>query len=148
MLPDTVRAFLDAHHTVTLACADREGPWAAAVYYVRSGRDLFFFSSPKSRHSRAFEHDAQAAGEVHAEAAEWQDIRGVQLSGRVEEVSGAAEKAKLVSAYLTKFPFARDLLSAGRDALSGRVRFYRLTPEKLFFVDNSKGIGERAEVDW
>lgn len=147
-LTDSVRAFLDAHSTATLACADRDGPWAAAVYYVRSDRDLFFFSSPESRHSIAFHRDPRAAAEVHAEAEDWRDLQGVQLSGRVEDVTDAAEKAKLVAAYLVKFPFARNLLGAGADSLSERVRCFRLTPERLYFVDNRAGLGNRSEVAW
>jgi uncharacterized protein YhbP (UPF0306 family) len=141
-----VCGFLDAHNTLTLACVDDDGPWAADVYYARVGRDLCFFSSPESRHALAFAGGSPAAGTVHGEYEGWTDIKGVQLSGRVEELLGVTEKARALAGYLLKFPFARELLVEGRD-LAEKVRFYRLRPERVLFVDNERGFGAREEVD-
>ncbi|MHC4471644.1 MAG: pyridoxamine 5'-phosphate oxidase family protein [Planctomycetota bacterium] len=144
--PANVRRFLDAHSTLTVACVDEEGPWAADVYFVRVGKDLCFFSSPDSRHARAYAEGSPAAGTVHGVYEGWTDIQGVQLSGRVEEIRGPAERARALAAHLVKFPFSRELLAEGRELIE-RVRFYRLRPERVFFVDNAKGFGAREEVE-
>jgi uncharacterized protein YhbP (UPF0306 family) len=138
----TVREFLDAQRTLTLAISDEDGPWAADVYYVRTGRDLCFFSSPKSRHARACATDPRAAGTIHAEAQGWRDIRGVQMAGRVEEIEKGAARGVAVDAYLGKFPFAKPLLVGD---LLRKVRFYRFTPEKILWIDNSEGLGKRED---
>ena len=142
-----VRRLLDDLTTMTLAVADGEGPWAADVYFVRDGPDLFFFSSPRSRHAGALAADPRAAATVHAEATGWRDIRGVQLSGSVAEVAPGPERDRAVDLYLRKFPFARDLL-LGAARLLDRVRFYRLSPDRVLLTDNSRGLGERTPVDW
>jgi uncharacterized protein YhbP (UPF0306 family) len=143
-----VRRFLDDHATMTLACADGEGPWAADVYYVREGRVLYFFSSPDSRHSRAYARVSRAAATVHGTYEGWEDIRGVQMSGEVREVSSAPEKAKAVAAYLGKFAFVGAFLTGAGRAAREKVRFYRLTPHRVLWVDNAKGFGNREEVAW
>ena len=53
---DRVRAFLAEHTTMTLATVGPSGePQAAAVFYVADEQlNLFFLSSPTSRHSRYF----------------------------------------------------------------------------------------------
>ena len=146
--PDEVRAFLDAHAALTLACADADGPWAADVYYVRDGRDLLYLSSPASRHAEALARDPRAAATVHGTARDWREIRGVQLDGEVAEVEGTLETARLLTLYLTKFPFAKPLLEAAGAALRKKVRLYRLTPRTVWFVDNTEGLTGRSEVVW
>ena len=39
-LPPEVAAYLAGHHVMTLATHGPEGPWAAAVFYAWTGRDL------------------------------------------------------------------------------------------------------------
>ena len=142
VVDDPVREFLDAQRTLTLAIADDDGPWAADVYYVRIGRDLCFFSSPKSRHAQSTATDGRAAGTIHAEAQGWRDIRGVQMAGRVEEIPRGAARGAAVDAYLDKFPFAKPLLVGD---LLKKVRFYRFTPKTILWIDNSEGLGKRVD---
>jgi hypothetical protein len=144
--PETVRRFLDEHETLTLCCVDADGPWAADVYYVRVGSSLCFFSSPDSRHSRAFAADPRAAGTVHGRAEAVRDIRGVQADGRVESVEPPVEAARVAATYLARFPFAGPLLAGAAAALRGKVRLYRFVPGRLWFVDNGERFGTRTEV--
>ena len=141
-----VRNLLADRTTLTLACADEQGPWAADVYFVRVGNGLYFYSSPQSRHSLAFERDPRAAGTVHAEAAGWRDIRGIQLEGAVTEVQETAEKGRAVAAYFLKFPFAAGVFAA--KALGEKVRLYRFSPARVLLIANRESFGERVEIDW
>ena len=45
-LPAAAADYLAQHHVMTLATQGGDGPWAAAVFYVRDGDDLIFLSSP------------------------------------------------------------------------------------------------------
>jgi len=138
-----LREFLDEHRTLTLATADDEGPWAADVYYIRVGTDLWFFSKPSSRHARAVATDSRAAGTVHAAAEGWRDIRGVQMAGLVMPAPEGKVRDLAVKAYLEKFPFAKPLLVG---ELLAKVRFYRFVPDSVFWIDNGKGLGGRTEM--
>jgi uncharacterized protein YhbP (UPF0306 family) len=144
---ELVRRFLDAHSTISLACSDEKGPWAAPVYYARVDGRLYFFSSPESRHSLAFTRDPRVAGAVYGVYEGWKDIRGVQLSGRAEPVSGVEEKSRAVAAYLAKFAFAAPLLEGAHGLIRGKVRLYRLVPDRVLYLDNAMGLGEREDVE-
>jgi uncharacterized protein YhbP (UPF0306 family) len=143
-----VRRFVDSIRTLTLACADGDGPWAADVCFARVGADLCFLSSPESRHARALAADPRAAATIHGEFTRWEEIRGVQIAGRVVEVEGAIEKARAMTAYFRKFPFARGLVTGAAALLAGRFRLYRLEPEEVLLVDNREGFGARPVRDW
>lgn len=138
-------ALLDRRRVLTLAFADAEGPWAADVYYVRDGPALVFLSSPRSRHAQAFAAGAAAAGTVHEDAEGVDDIRGIQASGRVEEVAAGAARERALDLYGRRYPFAKELLF-GAARLLDRVRVYRFVPERVLFVDNGRGFGERTDL--
>jgi uncharacterized protein YhbP (UPF0306 family) len=146
--PDTaaeVRRFLDGERTMTLAFADTAGPWAADVYYVRRGAEFFVLSSPSSRHARAFSTGAAAAATVRADSRDWREIRGVQMSGRAGEVAAGPERETALGLYTGRFPFATEILLGAARRLD-RVRVYRFAAERVLWIDNRTGLGNRREV--
>ncbi len=145
-----VRAHLRERHSLTLATSGPEGPWAAAVYFAADGLSLYFLSDPASRHCRDLTADPRVAATVHEDVRSWQDIRGLQLSGRAEAVSSEAEAGRAWDSYLAKFPFVSALRTADGFEIMGRAvtaRLYRITPDRLFFLDNRAGFGGRRELD-
>jgi hypothetical protein len=72
----------------------------------------------------------------------------LQIEGRVEEVS-VAEIPAMMSAYVAKFSFVRDLLTPeGLFRVGGKMidaRFYNLLPSRFVLLDNSKGFSHREE---
>ena len=52
-------AYLYDHNVMSLATSNNDGMWAAAVFYASDGFELYFLSSPKTRH--AINIDANAA---------------------------------------------------------------------------------------
>jgi len=143
---ETVLDLLGDRTTLTLACVDDHGPWAADVYFVRVGSALYFYSSKESRHAQAFKDDPRAAGTIHTDAKGWRDIRGLQLEGSVAEVKSKAEKGRAVAAYFLKFPFAVEVF--GRKGFSEKVRIYGFTPTRVLLIENSEKFGERVEIRW
>lgn len=140
--------YLRAHHVVTLATADAAGPWAAAVFYAADGFTLYFLSSPGSRHARSLADSPRVAATIQEDYADWPQIKGVQLEGRAVELSGAEEE-RARQLYGEKFPVVGNLAKAPAAIVKAlaKVRWYKLVPERLYFIDNSAGFGRRDEIE-
>jgi LSD1 subclass zinc finger protein len=145
-LPQRVSEFLTCHHVMTIATQGDGGPWAAAVFYVHDGEGLVFLSSPGSRHCRNLMQYPRGAATIQDECEAWTEIKGIQLEGTVTELSGAGESVARKS-YAQRFPMVRGLDSAAAPIAKAlaQVRWYRLLPERLRFIDNSMGFGHREE---
>ena len=139
--------YLRTHHVATLATMAVDGPWAAAVFYVNDGNTLYFLSSPNSRHCCNLKQDARAAATIQADYSDWPEIKGVQLEGKVSLLCGAEEDLAR-RLYTEKFPLVGKLGQAPAAIVTAlaRVRWYRLAPTRLFFIDNSIGFGQRDEI--
>ena len=150
---EQVKAFLDAHSTMTVATVGSAGePQAAAVFYAVDGHlNLYFLSSPSSRHSQNLQRDARVAATIHADGQAWQAIRGVQIKGSVELVEDVAMLAQAARIYAGRYDFVRGLLDDGCDGpvvLRGPVassRFYVLRPAWIRLIDNTLGFGHKKE---
>ncbi len=132
----------------TLASNGPEGIWAAAVFYVNDGCNLLFLSSPSSRHCANLAHSAQVAVTIQADYADWPGIKGVQMEGSVLELGGDAEQ-RARRLYGEKFPVVGKLAQAPAVIVQAlaKVRWYRVEPRRLFFIDNALGFGHREELD-
>src|SRR5690606_40344855 len=80
--------YLRQHHVLTLATQDRDGPWAAAVFYVNDGFTLYWLSRPTTRHCTELARSPRVAGTVQEDYSDWPQIRGVQFEGLACEVDG------------------------------------------------------------
>lgn len=142
-----LECFLQEHHVATLATAADDNIWAAAVFYVSEGSTLYFLSSPASRHCKNLTSNARIALTIQKDYDDWPAIRGIQLEGLAGEVIGA--EAELVrSLYAQKFPLIDKTSKAPAplaQALS-KVRWYKVVPTKLYFIDNTVGFGHRDEL--
>jgi hypothetical protein len=147
-LEKTVTAFLDLFTTVTLACTIRDEPWTAAVFYARREYELIFFSSPLSRHGTVFAENPRAAAAVHGTYDDWKDIKGLQMSGVVQRISGARAYASSLAVYLGRFPFVRQFLkepaTVSRNVAG--VALYTFQPAVIRYTDNELGFGRRWQL--
>lgn len=147
-LIERVQQHLQTHHVATLATSGADGPWAAAVFYVHDGWDLYFLSAPGSRHCINLAGHAQVAVTIQADYADWPGIKGVQLQGLVQELVGADE-TRARHLYGQKFPVVGKLAQAPAAIVKAlaKVRWYRVRPQYLLFIDNTLGFGHREAVD-
>ena len=151
-LRERTHSLLSEQAAMTIATAGRLGPWAAPVYYVNIGYDFYFFSDPNSRHIIESQDAQQAAAAIFVESHKWREIRGVQISGTIHPLSAGLEAVKAVAAYEKKFSFIREFFGGKRtldlNAFSEKfnVRFYRFTPDKIYYLDNRVDFSYRAEV--
>jgi uncharacterized protein YhbP (UPF0306 family) len=143
--------YLESHNTMTLATCAGDRPWAATVFYASDDLHLYFFSSPDARHSANLSTNPQVAVTVQEDYKDWREIKGIQLEGRAMPVDGVIDKAKAMAVYARKYS---DVIRLFTDPGSGvfykafmKVKFYRVVPEKVFFIDNAQGFGKRQELE-
>ena len=151
-MPDALRgqvqSYLREHHVMTLASHGDEGVWAAAVFYANDGFAIYFLSSPTSRHGRNLAGNPRASAAVHEDYTDWKAIKGVQMEGIASVLTGEEEE-KARRAHGAKFPIVGRLEQAPAAIVKAlaKVRWYKLIPERLYFIDNSAGFGHRDEID-
>lgn len=147
------RALVEEQSTMTLATSRDGAPWAAAVYYVRQKAGFYFLSNPETRHIENALESGLASAAIHAPSFDWQEIRGVQMSGGIEHVDGKIEAVKAIAAYLVKFPFTSAFFTPGAALDMAafearfRVKLYRFTPTLTYYLDNKIRFGFRGEVE-
>jgi uncharacterized protein YhbP (UPF0306 family) len=132
---------------MTLATQGADGPWAAAVFYAADGHSLIFLSSPTSRHCVNLALDARCAATIQEDCRDWAQIKGIQLEGQVRELQGE-EESRAQRLYGEKFPIVGPLANMPPAIVKAlaKVRWFRLLPERMYFIDNSKGFGHREEI--
>ncbi len=138
-------AYVAGHNVMTLATHGPEGVWAAAVFYASDGFNLFFLSAGHTRHAGNMAIEPRVAATIQEDYADWSAIKGIQLEGMARLLAGA-ERAAAVALYADKFQFIKQPVAAIEKALAG-VNWYHLSPERLYFIDNSRGFGHRNELD-
>ncbi len=129
---------------MTLATVDGDDLWAAAVFYVNLDFTFFFLSAGHTRHARNIGANPWVAATIQEDYQRWQSIKGVQLEGAVQLLRGA-EREQAIALYRQKFPFVNGPAAEISLALA-RVNWYRFSPHRLYFIDNSKGLGHRDEI--
>ena len=138
--------------TMTLGSARQGLVWTAPVYYALHESSLAFFSGPDSRHISEALDSGQAAASIFAQASTWQGIRGLQMSGRITQVRPGLSAARIIAAYLKKYPFTKQFFNQGESVDLGaftdrfRVRLYLFTPDRIVYTDNSVKFGFKAEL--
>lgn len=147
-LGDQVLAYLRDHRVITLATGDDSDLWASAVFYVNDGFTIYFLSSPNSRHSQNLARIGRVAATIQEDYVDWLDIKGIQLEGHATEIGGQTEQTAR-RLYAEKFPLVGTLAQAPAVLVEAmaKVRWYQLTPRRLFFIDNAARFGRRAEID-
>ena len=153
-MPDALKQqivdYLKSHNTMTLATCAGDVPWAATVFFASEDLRLYFFSAPESRHCQNLTINRRVAVTIQEDYKDWREIKGIQLEGSVALVDGVVEKAKAMAIYAIKYP---DVIKLFTNPDSGvfykaflKVKFYCVTPDKVFFIDNAQGFGKRQEL--
>jgi uncharacterized protein YhbP (UPF0306 family) len=149
-LKEQILEYLTTHNTMTVATCAADMPWAATVFYASDGLKLYFFSAPDSRHCQNLAVNSRVSVTIQEDYRDWRVIKGIQLEGTTAMVDSMVEKAKAMAVYGRKYP---DVIKLFTDPQSGvfyraflKVKFYRVSPEKLYFIDNQQGFGKRQEL--
>lgn len=141
--------YLANHNTLTLSTSGPEGPWAAGLFYVNDGYNLYWLSDPETRHAHDLARDPRAAVAIHEDYQDWQAIQGIQMEGVAHLVSDAAPTSPPMRLYLAKFPFLKQSVrgAAALVKAMSTARLYRFIPTRVLFIDNSRGLGRRDPIE-
>jgi uncharacterized protein YhbP (UPF0306 family) len=143
-LYETVAEYVGAHKVLTLATHGPLGLWAAAVFYVNEDYTFYFLSAGDTRHAQNLAQVPRAAGTIQDDDVTWREIQGVQLEGAVQRLTGD-NRQHAVDLYRRRFPFLDHAPDAVQTAMQA-VEWYRLIPDKLYFIDNRRGFGNRDRI--
>lgn len=138
---ERIIAYLQAHNTMTLATESKSIPFACSLFYVNDGLDLYFVSEAKTRHALNLAENFSVGVTISEDHRDWRAIQGIQLDGTCEML-GAIETARPLALYAKKFPFVAQL-----GAAMAKVKFFKITPRWVRFVDNTRGFGFKEEID-
>lgn len=135
-------AYLAGHRVMTVATVGAEGVWAAAVFYVNREFDIYFLSAGHTRHARNMAENGKTAVTIQEDYYDWPAIRGIQAEGVVRPLMGE-ERNAAISLYQEKYPF---IAHPTLQTPLAKVNWYHFCPGRLYFIDNSLGLGHRDEI--
>jgi uncharacterized protein YhbP (UPF0306 family) len=140
-------AYLENHSVMTLATTGKLELWAAALFYVNDGFILYFLSAPTTRHCQNIAVHPGVAATIQEQYEDWPTIKGIQLEGQAMQISGA-ERARAITRYGLKFPIVRRLDQAPAEIVKAmsKIAWYKVVPDRLYYIDNSCGLGYRGEI--
>ena len=133
---------------MTLSTFDGGTSWAAPVYYMFSAGSFYFFSNHEARHIRDIRHTGGtcAASSFHDDI-QMENIKGLQMQGRIEKVDRKVESSLKALEYVKKFQ-----IECGRSRITEffykayNASLYKFVPESVFYMDNSIRFGFRQRV--
>jgi len=138
-------AYLENHTVITLATNGPGGLWAAALFYANDLFEIYFLSAGHTRHALNIASNSRVSGTIQENYRNWESIKGIQLEGFIEKLANR-DLRKALNVYARKFPLIAEDKEPVKAALSG-VNWYRLRPDLLYLIDNSKGFGHRDEIN-
>jgi len=172
-LKEVVLEYLNNHNTMTVATTDGNTPWAATVFYANDGFTLYFISNPKiCLHCQNISRNPRVAITIDEDYRlqdlnDWKKVKGIQMLGIAEMLTREDEISTAVKAYAKKYPFTAPYLKSmfafphiisflnrltkrlkvvPDFSASSENRFYKVTPQKVWFVDNETSFEKRQEV--
>jgi uncharacterized protein YhbP (UPF0306 family) len=106
-------------------------------------------SDPKSRHSVDLEVERRVAATVAPDYFDFDDIRGVQIWGQAQAVTGAADRGKARELLEARYPYIKRLCERGSTLgeAYAKAELYRLQPVRMVFIDNTRGFGHNDILD-
>ena len=146
-LEQEVLDYIKKRNVMTLATQGSQGLWAAAVFYVNDRFTFYFLSAESTRHAVNMRDASHVSATIQLDYDNWQDIKGVQMEGNVELLDGL-EKASAITRYGVKFPVIASALKTPTEIKKAmaRVSWYKLVPERLYLINNARGLGHRDEI--
>ncbi len=138
-----VRAFLETQSTLALATVDEAGnPQAAPLFYISDDAlNLYWLSSPTSRHSLNLAANKHVAATIYPTVWGWTEIRGLQIEGEAGIVRDDAHREAILTRYRHKFDLPPYL-----NAIIEQSTLYSLCPTWIRWLDNSVAFGYKAEI--
>ncbi len=151
---EAIQQMLEAHNTISLATSRDGKPWAASVFFASDKNlNLFFVSDDHTHHARDIGNGSAVVATANVDCAQWSDVKGLQISGFAEPITGM-ERVGALQHYLLKFPDVKALFETPRgkdeETIARRLKsatLYRVKPRWIRLIDNSQWFGYKLELD-
>ncbi|MFI8241764.1 pyridoxamine 5'-phosphate oxidase family protein [Streptomyces sp. NPDC085866] len=139
MTPGELDEFLTSQRTCRVATVSTDGaPHVSALWFAWDGTSLWLYSVVRSRRWVQLRRDPRVAVVVDS-GEEYDQLRGVELSGRVEFVGEVPRTGELCAELDTaETLFARKNFGLDEMPHDGRHAWARLVPEKIVSWDFRK----------
>ena len=136
-MPQSAFEYLSSHELLFLATASSDGrPHAAPIFYVSEGQAAFFSVAPGSESARNLDQNPLASFAVADVPSDWSKARGLQVTGRVSQVSGD-EQQRVGELFSQRFTAVSDAAS---------YTYYRLDPDEVHYIHNDEEADEDIEA--
>jgi uncharacterized protein YhbP (UPF0306 family) len=136
-VPPEVLDYLGSQKTLTLATSGSDGPWAATLTYVNDGPTIYVWTRPSSTTARHIEENPTTAFAIDEYTEDWRQTKGIQGRAGSAVVQGE-EIARAADLFGQKYPQLRP-------GSTSAIVFFRLEPDSLEFIDNSRGVEEEGD---
>jgi uncharacterized protein YhbP (UPF0306 family) len=134
-LPQHVLDYLDEQKTLTLATSSAGGvPRATTLLYVSRGPALYLWIRPNTITAKHVEQNPVVSFAIDEYAEDWRQTKGIQGKGRCSVVEGE-RIARAADLFGQKYPQLRP-------GSTSAVVFFRIEPDVLEFIDNSRAAEE------
>lgn len=130
MTPDELDEFLTSQRTCRVATVSADGaPHVSTLWFVWDGKSLWLYSITRSKRWADLRRDPRVAVVVDT-GEEYDELRGVELSGTVEFIGEAPRTGEIHPELDSVEPlFARKNFGLPEMPHDGRHAWMRLTPE-------------------
>ena len=137
---------IETSKVMSLATWDRDGPWSAPVYYVYSDPWFYFFSNPDARHIKGIENQESSVS-IFRDDPCFSNLQGIQMSGKIQKASLDTKSIAVAKKYCSRFKIkARDAGILDFFLLKFHASLYRFEPDIVYYMDNTRGFGNRKRV--
>ncbi len=141
-----VREYLNRHNVLCLATSEAQQPWVAPVFYAVWQKSLVFLSASHTRHCRNLQKNPLASGSIQEDYSDWKDIKGIQLEGKVMQLE-SSDAVSALECYSAKFAITGPDAPVEITKALHKVSWFQLLPQRMYYIDNSRGFGNRDEID-
>lgn len=136
---------LDAAVDVTIATLRDDGfPQASVVSFVNDGLKIYFGTGAKAQKAHNIARDNRVAVTTTLPYASWDQIKGLNLSGRAFPITAPVEFQYVGALMLKKFPQIARYSSFG-DGMD--LALFRIDPEIVSVLDYAQGFGHTDLID-
>lgn len=137
---------LTSHTVLSLATQGDTAVHAVNLMYAHDGFDMFWLSDPKTRHSQHLERGAAAAATIAGQYDDFREIRGLQMVGLGNRLTGDSEVAAF-DLLTFRYPFLEKFAAGKLARHLGAAAVYRFRPGSITLIDNSKGFGFKQTLE-
>jgi hypothetical protein len=140
---ETIARLLASQSTLVLSTSGADGdPHATPLFYLTGSElELYWFSSPSSRHSRNLTRESHASVAIYRSTNDWREICGVQMHGQAEKILDRAFRQRIAREYCERF----QLGNLFRTAMA-RTSLYVFRPSWIRYLDNGRRFGFKFEI--